>query len=305
MPTLILHHYPMSPFSQKIRSMLGYAGLEWESALTREMPPRPILEKLAGGYRKIPVAQIGADVFCDSRIIAEEIALLSGKPELALANCSPATQAYVAKVDLEIFFDCIIGGGSRKLQKKMREAMSLPDIIRFFWDRINLGRTAKVKTAGFRGMRERVLLHVADVEQRLQADFLGGDRPDHSDFSTWHSLWFIRDLGESRMINPYPKVMAWMDRMKAFGEGSRREISGEQALVTARAATPRAIPDELRKDALIGHKVSIVPADYARLPTKGILVGASANRWIVAREEKDVGTVHVHFPRDGFFLKEI
>ncbi|MGH8494305.1 MAG: glutathione S-transferase family protein [Moraxellaceae bacterium] len=305
MATIILHHYPMSPFSQKIRSMLGYAELEWESALTREMPPRPTLEKLAGGYRKIPVAQMGADVFCDSRIIAEEIAALAGKPELALSNCSTEAQAYVARVDLEIFFDCIIGGGSRKLQKKMRAAMSLPDIIRFFWDRINLGRTAKVKTAGFRGMRERVLQHVANVEQRLQADFLGGTRPDHSDFSTWHSLWFIRDLGESRMINPYPKTMAWMDRMKAFGEGHRREISAEQALSTAGTSTPRAIPAEFLKDALIGRKVSIAPADYARLPTQGILVGASAPRWIVAREEKDLGTVHVHFPRDGFVIKAI
>lgn len=93
MNTLILHHYAMSPFSQKSRSMLGYAGLQWLSVITREMPPRPFLEHLTGGYRKIPVAQIGADIFCDTRTIATEIARLAGHPELALENCAGEVQA--------------------------------------------------------------------------------------------------------------------------------------------------------------------------------------------------------------------
>ena len=75
MNSLILHHYTMSPFSQKIRSMLGYTGIQWQSVITREMPPRPLLETLTGGYRKIPMAQIGADIFVDTRTIAAEIAL--------------------------------------------------------------------------------------------------------------------------------------------------------------------------------------------------------------------------------------
>ena len=88
MSAIILHHYPMSPFSEKMRAMLGYAGLSWQSVIHKEMPPRPQLARLAGGYRKIPVAQIGADIFCDTRIISTEIAALAGKPELALENCS-------------------------------------------------------------------------------------------------------------------------------------------------------------------------------------------------------------------------
>jgi glutathione S-transferase len=28
---LILHHYSLSPFSEKIRLMLGYAGMPWQS----------------------------------------------------------------------------------------------------------------------------------------------------------------------------------------------------------------------------------------------------------------------------------
>ncbi|HBC20217.1 MAG TPA: glutathione S-transferase family protein, partial [Alcanivorax sp.] len=53
MSDLILHHYALSPFSEKVRAMLGYAGLDWQSVTVREMPPRPMLAPLAGGYRKI------------------------------------------------------------------------------------------------------------------------------------------------------------------------------------------------------------------------------------------------------------
>ena len=104
MNDLILHHYAMSPFSEKIRIMLGYAQVNWQSCITREMPPRPLLARLAGGYRKIPVAQMGADIFCDSKIIAAEIAQLSQKPLLAVENLDAEQQSYISKVDLEIFF---------------------------------------------------------------------------------------------------------------------------------------------------------------------------------------------------------
>lgn len=302
MTTLILHHYPMSPFSQKIRSMLGYTRQSWQSVITREMPPRPMVARLAGGYRKIPVAQIGADIFCDSRTIATEIARLSGRPELALENCSAEVQAYASNVDLDIFFACVLAGGSKKLNRKVRQSMSLLDIGRFLWDRINLGRKASVKIVGLRQARPRALEHIAEVEARLQDDFLFGAHPDHADFSTYHSLWFIRDLGESRMINAFPKTMAWMDRMKAFGDGTRTELTAEQALDIAKNATPRPIAEEHRTDPLIGKPVSIAPSDYGQVPTAGTLVGATPTQWILAREEKGLGTLHVHFPRQGFVL---
>lgn len=302
MQDLVLHHYPMSPFSEKIRAMLGYTALPWQSAITREMPPRPLLAMLAGGYRKIPVAQAGSDIFCDSRTIATEIAARAGKPELALENCSAEAQAYVGVVDLEVFFACVMAGGTRKLNRKVRASMSLPDIARFAWDRINMGRKASVKTVGFRGARPRVLVHLADVEQRLQRDFLFGAQPNHADFSTYHGLWFIRDLGESRMIDAFPKTIAWMDRMKAFGHGDRREITAQVALEIAKDSTPRAIPDAYRAGTMIGKSVKIAPSDYGQVPTAGILAGETPTQWILAREEQGLGTLHVHFPRQGYSL---
>ena len=300
MTSLILHHYPMSPFSQKIRTMLGYANVQWLSVITREMPPRPLLERLTGGYRKIPVAQIGADIFCDTRTIAAEIARITGRPELALENCSTDAQAYVKKVDLQVFFACLTVSGTGTLLRKVRQSMSLPDIARFAWDRINIGRKAAVRAVPPNKARAYVQAHLANVEQRLTQDFLFGTHPTHADFSTWHSLWFIRELAESPLVNTYPRTMAWMDRMKAFGEGHSQPLTAEQALEVARNATPRAIPPEFTTDPMIGKLVRIAPSDYGQVPAEGVLVGVTPSQWILAREEAELGTLHVHFPRDGF-----
>ncbi|PLW84117.1 glutathione S-transferase family protein [Kineobactrum sediminis] len=305
MPDLILHHYAFSPFSQKIRSMLGYTGLAWHSAITREMPPRPVVAQLAGGYRKIPVAQIGADVFCDSRTIAAEIAALAGIPELALENLDAQARDWASRADLDLFFPCVMAGGSRALNRKVRQTMSWLDIGRFMLDRINMSRKAAVKPAGFREARPLVLGYLAELEAQLQQDFLFGAAPNHADFSTYHGLWFMHDLGESPMIDDFPKTLAWMDRIRAFGDGHRHEISPQQALDAAAMAHPRAIPEDHLSDSRIGQKVTIAPADYGQVPTAGVLVGSAAHSWILAREDARLGTLHVHFPQAGYNLEEL
>lgn len=61
--TLILHHYDASPYAEKIRLMFGLTGTRWQSLIAPVQPPRPSVDPLTGGYRRIPVAQIGADIF--------------------------------------------------------------------------------------------------------------------------------------------------------------------------------------------------------------------------------------------------
>ena len=305
MSALILHHYSMSPFSQKIRSMLGYAGLDWESVVIREMPPRPHLEKLAGGYRKVPVAQIGADVFCDSRTIATEIARLSGKPELALENCDREVQEYVTRVDLDLFFACLFSSATKKLSSKVWKSMSAQDIGRFALDRIKMGRKASVKKITPKQGKAMLIAHLEDLESRLTQDFIFGAEPNHADFSTYHSLWFSRDLAETSYFETYPKVSAWMDRMKAFGEAGRTEITADQSLEVARDSLPRELPEDGVNDPLVGTLVSVQPSDYAKDQSTGRLVGSYSDRWVISREDDSVGTVNVHFPKQGYSLVEL
>lgn len=303
MPTLTLHHYAMSPFSEKVRSMLGYSGLPWQSVEVREFPPRPALDTLTGGYRKIPVAQIGADIFCDTRTISSEIARLADKPELALENCDTRVREFVARTDLEIFLACILCADGKQLLKQVRREHSLLHVMRLVWDRMNMGRKAKVRYASPKQAKGIVHAHAAELESMLKGDFLFGEQPNIGDFAAYHGLWFIRDLSGSAMLDIYPAVNAWMDRIKAFGHGTPEQITAEEAVQQARQAEPRALPESPGNDVAIGKRVTVGPTDYGRNSVSGDLKAATADRWIIEREHAHSGPVHVHFPRDGFALR--
>jgi glutathione S-transferase len=79
-PDLILHHFDASPFAEKIRLVFGFKGLAWRSVQIPMVMPKPDLTALTGGYRKTPVLQIGADIYCDTRRIALALARRFGQP---------------------------------------------------------------------------------------------------------------------------------------------------------------------------------------------------------------------------------
>ncbi|WP_369600645.1 glutathione S-transferase family protein [Hahella sp. SMD15-11] len=237
MADLILHHYPLSPYSEKVRAMLGYTNLHWYSVQTREMPPRPELAILAGGYRRIPVAQDGADIFCDTRIIGREIAVRSGHPELDVDQCDAAVQQAVARAE-EVFFACVLSAGSLTLTRKALRTLSLLDLMRLVRDRMNMGKTASVRMVSPKKAPDMVKGWLAELERELgRAPFLFGATPNVADFAAYHGLWLIREGGKS-FLRQYPKVMAWMDRIRAFGHGQVETLSAEAALDRAKAATP-------------------------------------------------------------------
>lgn len=304
MADLILHHYPMSPFSEKIRAMLGYAGLSWQSVTVREMPPRPKLEVLTGGYRKIPIAQIGADVFCDTRAIAREIAALGNRPELVLEDSSEEVQAFVRDADLEVFLACIISSSGPGMLVKLAKSTSLMNALRFLKDRIAIGRKARVQPMTPKQARQRVKDHLERMEGMLEKDFLFGDSPCIADFSAYHGLWYVRDLAEKSVVQSYPRVNAWMDRVQAFGHGTETALSPDEALDSARSSEPRSIPEQ-GNDPMLGKTVSIAPDDYAREPVTGVLAAATEHGWVVRREADDLGTLHVHLPKLGFRIREV
>ena len=302
MSELVLHHYPLSPFSEKIRAMLGYTGLQWCSVITSEMPPRPLLAPLAGGYRKIPVAQIGADVFGDTRTITQQIAMLSGRPLLSLEGVDDEIRAFVKEADLTLFLACILSSTSLKLNIKLFRSFSLLSLFRFFRDRIQIGRTSSVPRMGLGEARRRVREHLADMEARLaRRQWLFADEPCIADFSAYHGLWFLTDVAESSLVKDYPAVEQWMQRIRAFGHGVSVEITGEAALSMARQAEPETL--EGKEDPLLGREVIVAPDDYAQVPTRGILVAVTESEWVLAINNLAVETVHVHFPRQGFQLE--
>jgi glutathione S-transferase len=301
MQDLILYHYPMSPFAEKMRAMLGYTGIPWQSVGVREMPPRKVLSILAGGYRKVPVAQIGADLFCDTRIISDEIARISGKPELSLVGQPREIVEFVHRTDLEIFFACVMSASDKNLLKKLIRETSLWNALLFVRDRAAMGKSSRVRAARGPKAKGVVLDHMAHLEGMLTRDFLFGDQPCIADFSAYHSLWFVTDLGEKTWIEDYPQLKAWLARMKAFGHGSYQQLKARQGLDTAKSASPRPLESDSDDD-LTGQPVTVAPDDYGRDPVMGTLAFADDRRIIVSRSHKRIGQVHVHFPRQGFTM---
>lgn len=304
---LILHHYEMSPFSEKIRAMFGYAGLAWQSTTVAEMPPRPSIDALAGGYRKIPVAQRGADVFCDTRTITEELAAEAGRPELALSGVDDEVRAFVDHADLDIFLACILSANGPLMLKKMRQQTSSLHALRFILDRANMGLRAKYDASRGKAAKRKVAAHLEDLEARLRdRPYLFGEAPNIADFAAYHSLWFQRDLGESRYVRRFAHVDAWLDRIVAFGHGDREEITRERALDAARDGEPRPLPPQpadASPHALMHELVEVGPNDYGLDPVRGLLVSASASRLILARQHARCGLVHVHFPAAGYSVR--
>ena len=55
MAQIILHHYPASPVSEKVRTGLGLKRVTWYSAEQNRLPDRLELFAMTGGYRRIRV----------------------------------------------------------------------------------------------------------------------------------------------------------------------------------------------------------------------------------------------------------
>jgi hypothetical protein len=96
--------------------------------------------------------------------------------------------------------------------------------------------------------------------------------------------------------------------MKAIGHGSPGKCSGEEALQSARNATPAALQGEVFQDEhaiALGSPVVIAADNFGLEPTEGELIAATRTRYTLRRSDERAGTVHVHFPRVGFTLKKV
>src|SRR6202451_4257142 len=107
MKQLILNHYPMSPFAEKIRLILGAKHLNWASVLIPSIMPKPDLVALTGGYRKTPVLQIGADIYCDTALIADVLEERAPSPTLYPSGVASASRILAQWADSTLFWTAV------------------------------------------------------------------------------------------------------------------------------------------------------------------------------------------------------
>jgi glutathione S-transferase len=299
----ILHHYEESPYAEKVRLMFGHTGLPWRSVVSPIMPPRPNLDPLTGGYRRIPVAQLGSDLLCDSALIAQEIAEATGHPELGPGSVSARHEALVEHAQGEVFFSVITSEPPLKLLSKWVRTFGIGQTYRFFKDRTGMMKNATIRPPSGKQAAAIVEAFFAEMDQALaEHAFLEGAAPAYADFAAIHPVKFKTDLSQRPLPERYAHLKRWCETMLAPGHGARKEMTPEKALAAAADSEPRPLPDsephELRHQA-----VRIAPADYGREPVTGRLVAVTAERYVVERQTEAFGALHVHFPRPGYDLE--
>jgi len=310
MSELILHHYPTSLFAEKARLLLGFKGLSWRSVKIPPMMPKPDLIALTGGYRKTPVLQIGADIYCDTSLIARRLEQEKALPAFFPEGQEMIAASFAAWADSVVFQHAV----SLVFQPEsiaVRFANMPPEAIKaFIADRTELfsgGSATRLSAEQARHQWPTIMARLEQQLQREQGDFLFGE-PSIADFAMAHPLWFLKATPvTSPLVDAYPAVSAWLGRVLGFGHGAFSEMTSEEALEVARNATPAALPDEQFDEPNgfeAGQQVVIAAIDYGVDPVAGELLFAGSEELILRREDERGGVVHVHFPRFGFRIEK-
>src|SRR5215813_5349016 len=119
MPDLILHQFATSPFSEKIRAILGFKGLAWHAVEVPTILPKPDVVALTGGYRRTPVLQIGADVYCDTELIARTLDERASHPPLYPPQQAAAAIALAQWADSTLFLAAAVLFSQREVLEQI------------------------------------------------------------------------------------------------------------------------------------------------------------------------------------------
>ena len=300
---IILHNFATSPFSEKVRLVFGIKGLAWRSVEIPSMLPKPDVIPLTGGYRKTPVMQIGADIFCDSQIIIRELERRFPTPSV-LPHGRGLPYGLGFWTDRPFFMASVpiifgeIGHMVPEAFKKDREAMS-PN---------GFSTEAMKSAAPF--MRDQWRAHAAFVADQLEDGraFLQGEKPTLADIQCHMNLWFMKNavpqITES-LLREFPKVEAWFGRVNTIGHGKPTPMDSKEALAIAKTAAPEAkpAPDPFEPNGRKpGDKVKVSADDYGRDAIAGEIVFTNAHEIAILRHDPQVGDIIVHFPRAGFVV---
>lgn len=295
--TIVLHHYETSPFSEVLRLALGVKNADWWSVIIPNVAPKPMLTPLTGGYRKTPVLQIDAEIYCDTAIAIEAIEALPG-PSLFPAPLGRAGGFIAAQAGGPMFF-AAVGAAMGPIAGKIPDA---------FWDdrEALFGLSRKVIEARAPHNRAQFEGGMARLEASLDGRrFIGGDAVGYADLALYMLVWFQRRFDPAApILEPYPAVVAWVGRVRAIGHGNPHTVQADEAIALAHGAMPDLTEAvAFTSGFAAGQQVTVVSEDPGANPVAGTLLRLSDTGIVVRRDDADAGTVAVHFPRVGQILR--
>ena len=297
---IILHHYDTSPFSEKPRLLFGLHDLAWRSVIQPTIMPKPDLTPLTGGYRRAPVMQIGADIFCDSQVIMAEIRHRAGigDPNDGLGwAVNLWSDRLFFQSSVAVIFGELGGAVPRAFIEDREKLMGRPFDV-----------AAMKAAAAPMGAQWRAQAGWIETALSGGAPYLRGDKPQIADVAAYMNIWFVTNFTPhlaGPLLDGFERLQAWRERMKAIGHGLRSEMTTAEALEIARASEPNERISHDPSDPLglaPGARVSVSADDYGRDPISGRLVAANRERLTIAREDARHGHIHVHFPRAGYLV---
>jgi glutathione S-transferase len=303
MPDLILHHYPASPLSEKIRVILGLKKLSWCSVEIPNLPPKPDVMPLTGGYRRTPIMQIGADVFCDSQRILSE--LECRKP--SEANNTGLVQIINRWCD-DLFHPVVkvaITASSNELPNEFLE-----DRRKLFLNDYSNIESAKARIPYYTE-QVRAQLAQAEISLKEQNGFLISSSASIADASLFALTWFIRRRWKNgaKFLEGFPNICRWEESIKRIGHGTPTDMASEKALDIAKE-TETNFKAQIDADDIhslsTGDRVSITPkANTGEKGVRGSVHIAEKNRISVLHKNDRVGTICIHFPKIGYVIERV
>lgn len=298
MADIILHHYPLSPYAEKVRTALGIKHASWRSVIIPVIMPKPDLMPLTGGYRKTPVMQIGADVYCDTQLILRELERRIPEPSLYPGGNRGLADGIAWWAERSLF-NIAVGVAFAKTGDQLPPGFA-EDRAKFSGREVNVER--------IRAAEPRLLADYFAQLRWLEENLSGGrafllaDRPSAADCALYHMVWFtIRPRPD--LFAAFPGIVAWAGRMRAVGHGTPTETDSKEALAIAKAATPA--PLKTVHDGIgpaLGAKVTVAADNSGRDPVAGELMSLAPDKIVIRRTDPAVGDIHQHFPRVGFVL---
>jgi glutathione S-transferase len=298
------HHSHASPCSETIRLCFGHTGLAWRSVIQPPIMPKPHLVPLTGGYRKIPVLQRGADVFCDSQLIARDLERRFPTPTLFPAGSEGICFATKFWADRLLFLAAV-----PVLFSKIGPAVPAA----FIEDRKKLmgggDFGAMMKAGPLFADQLRAHAQLLDVQLADGRRFLLGDTFSFADAAAYHPIWFLLGMPPTKnAFDEFPHLLVWTERVRAIGHGQRSEMTPEEAIAVAYAATPTTpeTPDPRDPNGLApGMRARVTPDDYGFDPVEGEIVALQIHAIALRRSAPEVGEVTTHFPRAGFRVTKL
>ena len=289
---LILHHHEPSPFAEKIRLAFGIKRLAWSSVQIPMAMPKPDLTALTGGYRGTPVLQVGADIYCDSRLIVAE--LERRFPDPPLLRSGPLVNFGLQTWSDEAIFPPGAALAMYEGAAAMPEGL-LDERAAYFTD-LNFERFGQ--DAPY--FRQQLSAHAALIEGQLAdgRDYLLGEAPEWADIGAYFNLWMLGGHVASgpAILADKPMLARWQGRMAAFGTGKRTELTADEAIAIARSAWLGDAPAG-------GEEVTVFPIAHPETAVTGTLTDSTDYEIIVRRHDERAGNLAIHFPRIGYRIE--